>query len=454
MKRMAIFFSMLFMLVVSGAQALTVNVQKTFRPYEDGKISVRTEEAGLLTILVSDRLGEEQPVVQKLNVAGGEHQFIYDATSYAGMPLRRGASTLSFLFEGESGRVERQTVKTTVQKPAAHLVYALPRSLAVYQQPLQKWTIDCAVTLACTVCFEVYKDSEKPIYTSRQKLANGGIFKLSWDLKKGGALAAPGEYRCRVYVAKQKEKAVAFTLSVLSGREAAPDVQPTGQLLPDALDDEALWTLMTQPMVVANAGSTEHVPVYAAIDGGDAVGTIHGQSQAVETIKFEKEMCLIRFYRQEDGQWSEGWISTKQLKAVMPDGRYGISINLTAQTLAVYEAGHPIGSARISTGREGIEGAIYRGTLPGRFVTVERIAAFVSKGYRYEYPIRIDGGNLIHQLGLNEKTASAADEVETLQTKASAGCVRVDYRTDDVFTINAYWLWTHIPYGTAVIVLP
>ena len=33
------------------------------------------------------------------------------------------------------------------------------------------------------------------------------------------------------------------------------------------------------------------------------------------------------------------------------------------------------------------------------------------------------------------------------------GCVRMDYRTDETYTINAYWIWTHLERGTKVLVL-
>ena len=29
----------------------------------------------------------------------------------------------------------------------------------------------------------------------------------------------------------------------------------------------------------------------------------------------------------------------------------------------------------------------------------------------------------------------------------------MDYRTDETHTINAYWLWTHLEWGTKVLVL-
>ena len=39
-----------------------------------------------------------------------------------------------------------------------------------------------------------------------------------------------------------------------------------------------------------------------------------------------------------------------------------------------------------------------------------------------------------------------------LGTKASHGCVRIQNRPDEN-GINAYWLWTHLPYHTKVLIL-
>ena len=46
-----------------------------------------------------------------------------------------------------------------------------------------------------------------------------------------------------------------------------------------------------------------------------------------------------------------------------------------------------------------------------------------------------------------------AHQLEELGWKASEGCVRMDYRTDETYTINAYWIWTHLERGTKVLVL-
>ena len=62
---------------------------------------------------------------------------------------------------------------------------------------------------------------------------------------------------------------------------------------------------------------------------------------------------------------------------------------------------------------------------------------------------------MIHQIpyywGNGKKNFAAG--TDQLGTKASHGCIRIQAEPSENKGINAYWLWTHIPYHTRVIVL-
>ena len=80
---------------------------------------------------------------------------------------------------------------------------------------------------------------------------------------------------------------------------------------------------------------------------------------------------------------------------------------------------------------------------------------FAQEGYRYEYPLKYDAGNMIHGAGF-VRTGRARDYSDTLPKlgqKASHGCTRVSPFSTELFPINMYWLWIHLPYHTRVIVL-
>ena len=61
----------------------------------------------------------------------------------------------------------------------------------------------------------------------------------------------------------------------------------------------------------------------------------------------------------------------------------------------------------------------------------------------------------MHQVGYQTAGGKAdfREQIKQLGQKASEGCVRVDCRTDAGHPLNAYWLWTHLEYGTKVLVL-
>jgi hypothetical protein len=80
---------------------------------------------------------------------------------------------------------------------------------------------------------------------------------------------------------------------------------------------------------------------------------------------------------------------------------------------------------------------------------------FAQEGYRYEYPIRYDAGNIIHSVGYVRvgRVRDYSANLPLLGQKASHGCVRVNLFAMEESNINMYWLWTRLPYHTRVIIL-
>ena len=125
------------------------------------------------------------------------------------------------------------------------------------------------------------------------------------------------------------------------------------------------------------------------------------------------------------------------------------------QTLTVFENGKRIGTVPISTGKQ-VGGGTYRETPAGAFLTDVRFgSSFAQDGYRYEYPIRYDGGNIIHGVGFTRdgRGRDYSSNLPLLGQKASHGCVRVSPFISEDSPINMYWLWLRLPYHTRVIIL-
>ena len=449
----------LMLCAAAKAQGLSVVLPDAVRPYQPAEVAVDAPRPGRLTLLIWNEAGPQLPLCEDLPVEAGRNTLVWDATSYGGMPLRAGRYHLLLRLAGEDGRREAAQAFVTVERPAAALIYALPSGETLYHRRSEPWFVDCAVTGAGVVRLECYADEglTQRFASIRKKLEGSGRFRIAWNGEADGRKASEGRYWMRACLEGREEDAIVFPLEIRNGREPAPELGPTGPLLPDLRDDESLWQAMLTPVAVVDIEAEDHQRLYLAPDpDSGVVGQVHGQSQAVEVVETGARYTLVRAWRHEDGAFVEGYVPTRKLKMVLPGMRYGVVIDKTAQTLTVYEAGKPVGRARVSTGLKAPDKA-FRETRAGAFLTTDRLVSFDSGGYRCDYPIRIDGGNLLHQVGYQERAdgmADFSDQSAQLGQRASEGCVRVDWRTDDEYTVNAYWLWTHLPWRTKVLVLP
>lgn len=441
---------------VAEGPSVGIEPPDTIRAFETCYIRLTLPAAGRLTVRVEGPGGEEREVVRELEASAGTLTIPYDATSYGGMPLRAGTYKMTAVLTGANGQSHTGTASVKAAFPASTVEYALPKSNALYQKRTSPWFVDCAVSGKCMVRFEVYADEAMTELkaTVRKQLDNSGLFRIAWDGKKDGRRVEPGVYCCRVYAEGSEQRAVVFSLEVREGSEPSITLEPMGALLPEGTDDQAIWRAMMQPLVVVNIDAEKHQTLYAEPNPkSEVMGSVHGQSQGLEVVEVGKTYTLVRAWRHEDGERVEGYVPTKKLMVIQPNPHYGVLIDKKAQRLTVYEYGQPVGTASVSTGLQAPE-KLFRETRSGAFMTTDRILPFDSKEYRYDYPIRIDGGNLIHQLGYirsNDSMDFSRHEAQ-LGQKASEGCVRVNRRVDETNTINAYWLWTHLEYGTKVLV--
>lgn len=337
---------------------------------------------------------------------------------------------------------------------ASPLVYALPNAYVRYQRQAETWFLDCAVQRKAIVHFEVYQ-GEKLAASVRKRIDNSGTFRIAWNGKNGEERLDAGSYQCCVYAGGYEDQAIRFDLEIREGRPEEIPVGVTGPLLPFSMTEEAVWRCMMQPLVVVDIDAESHQKIYQQPDTKSQVlGYVHGQSQGLEVLETGKRYTLVRAWRHEDDELVEGYIPTKKLKTVRPNTHYGLLVDKTAQVMTVYEYGKPIAKARISTGLPAPD-HLNRETRTGAFMTTDRLMSFDSKGFRCEYPIRFDGGNLFHQTGY-VKTADGKDfsiQQEKMGQKASDGCVRVSAFAEGSNEVDAYWLWTHIEYGTKVLVV-
>ena len=98
---------------------------------------------------------------------------------------------------------------------------------------------------------------------------------------------------------------------------------------------------------------------------------------------------------------------------------------------------------------------LYQETAAGSFLTDYHMSDYSTNGLKYDFVIRYDGGNLLHQIPYAWSESGKKDMKPGeayLGSKASHACIRVQEKPSEQ-GINAYWLWTHLPYHTRIIVL-
>ena len=227
------------------------------------------------------------------------------------------------------------------------------------------------------------------------------------------------------------------------------------------MSDEEIWDIMMKPSVVINhTGSSLRYKVYESPSlRSKAIGLICCATQGLEILALEDGWAQIRAANYNDGHFLTGWFPARDLITVVPAPHYAVLVDKRNQTLTVWQDGHPIGTVPVSTGLP-TKNRPERETSPGAFLTDVHISRdFAQDGARYDYPLRYQGGNIIHSTGYARIPHAAysvkdySKNLPLLGQKASHGCVRVSPFADADCPINSYWLWTHLPYHTRVIIL-
>lgn len=445
------------------ADGLKATFPKSVTPYKDAELVVDCPCGGTLDVLVTDEAGQQAHPFDALTVSSGRQTLLYNGTAQNDEPLRAGTYTLNAVFTpSDGGGAQNFKQAFTVKTPAGALQYALPICDTLYQGQGIRWYIEVKAAAKggrCYAAFYTDASPDKPVYTMYELINSENPFNLNWDGRFGKKAAPDGQYTVKVYTSKMPDIAVTFKLTVTSEKAPAPALAKTEDALflpADGASDDAVWQAMMTPLWVLDIKDVDHQQVYAKPDKGSAkLGRLHGQSQAVKVIDETPVNGYVKIgaWQHENGEYVEGYVPASSLKIVYPSKRYGLLIDKKTQTLTVYENGAALGSMPITTGKMAL-GKAYQETPAGAFFTVSHIASFREDGIRYEYPIRYDGGNLLHQVGYvyrNGKKADFSAQNNELGTKASHACVRVPARSD--CGINMYWLWTHIPFGTKVLIL-
>ena len=448
MKKLLLLLVLLLPLAAFAEPAVfSMTAPEAVRPYEGGEISVYAPRGGELVLTVSDAYISYE--IARRQVPGGAHTVRWDGLIAGGEAPRMGAYTLRAELNGEALETPLR-----VRLPAAALQYCIPSGDTVYAG-YDGFLVNYLVTGECLMHIQLAEADapETPLKTWGLEQTDQLPHIFSWNGQIEGRSVPPGKYTLTFSIKNGPQAPVRLSLTVTDAPPEKLPVAVTERFLPGSAEDA--WDCLIAPVTVVDIGRMQHQYIYASPDAkGTVIGTMHGETHGVMVLELRDDgWAHIRTWRQEDGERVEGYVPANKLKTVTPNPHYGVIVDKNTQTMQVWQDGEMLGTLAVSTGLMA-KGKFFRETLAGAFLTSDRMISFKDEGYQYNYALRIDGGNLIHSLGckLVNGKFDYSEQLALIGTKASHGCVRTDPRPDEN-GLSMYWLWTHLPYHTKVLVL-
>ncbi len=429
------------------------------RPYNESELTLNIPDDGFLKLSVFTG-SEEMPVMAETAVTAGSLTLPFTGLTTSGEPLPRGQAILKATLKTDT---QEQTAKADIliQTPAAGVMYAILSRDVLPRAGGEDLYVDYQLGKDGYLIVKLYKadDLDNALFTKTLQRKDALPHAYRWDKKIKGEPAPAGDYVFTFEAKGSRQEPLSRPFKLTDEAPLAPafGVTEQGKFLPTSLDDEAVWAAMMAPIARVTIGAIAHQKVYSQPDSkAEVLGVMHGQTAGVLVLKTDVNgYALVRSARQGDGQWMTGYIPQDRLEMASPSTRYGLLIDKAAQTITLYEEGKKLSTLRVSTGVYVPPGDTSFDTVPGAFLTEDRIAEFPSEGYRYLYAMRIDGGNLLHSAGykLNSGLRDFSNHQQRLGGIASHGCVRIDNRVNPE-GYNAWWLYANLPRNTKVLVLP
>ncbi len=422
------------------------------RPYAPGEISLTLPESGELR-LFAKTLQDKIPLYPAQTVEKGPLTLPFDGLDASGEPLPRGDIAILAELRGSAQSYQAEQM-IRVLKPIPAIQYALLARESLPAAGGEELYADYQLTDTARLVVEISRKDGQPVKSWSLDAKDALPHRFRWDKTISGKPAEPGEYRIAFSLANSPQPAVTRSFSLTD--EIPPALSPApakpGEFLPLATDDQSVWQAMMAPITVLDIGDMQHQQVFSEpSEKSERLGMVHGQTAGLEVLETGVSgFARIRAARHGDGAVITGFVPEKKLRVIRPDPRFGILIDKKSQTLRLYAAGEYRGQLPVSTGVYVPPGKDSFETISGAFITQDRIATFRQDGYQYDYAMRIDGGNLLHQVGYRSQDFS--EQQKALGSKASHGCVRIDNRMNDV-CINAWWLYANLPRNTKVLVM-
>ncbi len=424
-------------------------------PYDRNAFAVEAPEAGKLTITIRDDYSVFRILEEEIDA--GESTIEWDGCGFNREKLAIQNYHIQAELSGESGKSYSMLFDSAVEYCKQALEFFLPSSGTASLAEADEWFVECKTILTGTVMIAFYpEDSEEAALVAKKAAAPGKITRYTLAQLMGKKKLEEGNYRVEGWEVSCRETPFSFQLAVVNySPEDEKKIPITGDIRPkEGWTDAQVWEAMMKESVVVDIGYTDHQAVYPAAEiSKEVLGTLHGQTQCLSVFEITDGWARIGAYNHEEGEYIEGWVPENKLKRVMPETEYGLLVDKQKQTLAVFRNGERIETLLVSTGRME-EKALYQETAAGSYLTGLHRVDYSTQGQKYDFVIQYDGGNLMHQIpyawgGKKDFSYGKAH----LGTKASHACIRIQAEPGTQSGINAYWIWTHIPHHTRVIIL-
>ena len=443
----------------AGAEDVaSVSMPEVVRGYSECSIKLVSPGDGEAEMHLYDALNNPW-LIRREQITSGENTIIWDGLAANQERLFAGPYHFDIFLHLKDGREMKVTAKFQVNATVPTLMIAIPSSDILYLDHSEKWFIECCVSVECLVEIRIRDQNGKQIHALDTVISNEDGEMIRW----AGMIDArnriePGNYTVSCRSSENPSYEHVFPLKVEEKNPLSREVTVTGPVLPErGMSDEEIWEIMMKPSVVINAnGSKRRFDLHAAPKtASKAVASLRCALQGLEILEINGPWARLVAWDHRDGHRAEGYFLVKKLTVEAPNPHYGLLVDKRDQTMTVFQDGKRIGTIPVSTGKVvGYEK--YRETPAGAFLTDVRIGPnFAQDGLRYEYPLRYDVGNIIHGLGYTRqgRVRDYSQTLPYLGQKASHGCIRVSSFLEEGEFLNVYWLWTHLPYHTRVIVL-
>ena len=423
-------------------------------PYDNNAFRISTEEDGYVKIRIHDDVCVYRELEQRVNA--GETTIEWDGCAYNREKLYEKTYTVTAELQTDSGMTYTTSFQSPVEYPGQCLQYAMPSSRYLYLDSPDSWFVEYRTVKDGTVMLTLTDEQQTEASVSYKLSVKGGkINRKEFSDISRIRKPEPGKYILKLYEVSKPEEIYEYPLFISEKKPERSPVSVTGEIMPDRdMTEEEIWNMMMMPSVVIDIDFFKHQDVYEKQDTkSTSLGTLHGQTQGIKVIQIDGEWAFIGAWNHEEGEYVEGWVPLKKLKTEEPAEEYGLLVDKQRQTMSIFHQGKVIDTLFISTGRAE-ENSLYQETAAGCFLTGYHRVNFSTNGKKYDYVIQYDGGNLLHQTpydwGKNKKDFTLGRGY--LGAKASHACIRIQPEPGEG-GLNAYWLFTHLPYHTRVIIL-